>query len=133
DQRTAADAGTGHDQAVPDHVDALDPVTADRRVEEVLLRLERRGRQVVVLETRTGFEHADPVALLGQAQGRHRAAEAGADDQHVVVDGVRHHALPSFFMRRSLIWSTAAKVLFDMPGVGRNPQPRWVPTDWTSV
>ena len=36
---------------------------------------------------RAGLEHADPVALLGQPQRGDDAAEAGADDEDVVVEG----------------------------------------------
>ena len=66
DQRPAADARTGHDQAVLDRVDALDAVAADLGAEQELLDVERGLREVVVLETRTGLDDADAVALLGQ-------------------------------------------------------------------
>ena len=49
--------------------------------------------EVLVAVATTGLEDADLVALLGEAQRRHAAAEAGADDQPVVVEilgGIRH-------------------------------------------
>ena len=47
--------------------------------------------QLAVGESAPRLEHADAVALLGQAQGGHRAAEARAHHQHVVI---RSHAAP---------------------------------------
>ena len=106
DQRATADAGPGHDQRVADRLDPLDAVAADLGPEEVALEVEGGLREVLVLEARSGLEHADAVALLGQPERRDRAAEARADDEDVeVVVGhgrrrrpsrVRElHALPS--------------------------------------
>ncbi len=94
DQRAAADPGAGHDHAVLEGVDPLDAVAAGLGTEEVLLQVPGGGGQVRVLEAGAGLEHADPVALLGEPQRGHRAAEARADDQDVEVEVA--HARPSF-------------------------------------
>ena len=100
DQRPAADTRAGHDQAVLDHVDALDAVAPGLRHEEEPLGVEGGVGEVLVLEPGTGLEDADPVALLGEPQRGDGAAEAGPDDQDVVVRG-DHQARPSFFISRS--------------------------------
>jgi hypothetical protein len=49
---------------------------------------------VLVLPAPAGLHDADPVALLGSAEGGHAAAEPRADDRHVVVEP-RHRTPPS--------------------------------------
>jgi hypothetical protein len=119
DQRAAADAGTGHDQAVLERVDPLDAVAAELRAEQEPLGVERGLGQVLVLEPGAGLEYADPVALLGQPQRGHGPAEPGADDEDVVVElgagrarvvgrARRGHARPSFFISRKFAVITLA-------------------------
>ena len=129
DQRAAADPGTSQDHAVLDHVDALDAVHPQRRGEEELLRVERRGREAGVVEACTCFEDADAVALLGEPQRGDRSTEPGADDQDVVVG----HARPSFFSNRSCAVIILAYVSSDMPSMGAKRTNRWVATDCDSV
>ena len=109
DQGAAADARAGQDQAVLDHVDALDAVAPDIGCEQPAAQVPRGRREVVVLEPRARLEHADAVALLGQPQRGDRAAEPGADDQDVVVEPVAGgHGRPSFFISRRLAVITFA-------------------------
>jgi hypothetical protein len=89
DQRSPADARAAEDHGVGQQVDALDPVeTQPRRVEEAP-HAPRGLREVVVAEPSAGLEHPDPVALLGEPQGRDRPAEPGPHHHHVVVDARR--------------------------------------------
>ena len=87
DQGPAADARAGHDHRVADRVDALDAVAAQGRGPQVGLDVEGAGGEVGVLEAGTRLDDTDLVALLGQSQRGDRAAEAGSDDQDVVVEG----------------------------------------------
>jgi hypothetical protein len=44
--------------------------------------------EVIVGESAAGFNDADPVAFLGQAQGTDTSAEAGADDRNIESVGL---------------------------------------------
>ncbi len=143
DERAAADAGPRHDQRVTDGLDALDAVHPERRVEQEPLQVHRGLGVVVVVEPRPCLDHRDPVALLDQTQRADRAAEARADDDHVVVVGrgravpvgrVRgHHARPSFFITRRLTVITLAYVSSDIPRTGANRSSLCTATDCVSV
>ena len=60
-------------------------VAADLGTEQELPGIERRRREVVVVEARAGLQDADAVTLLGQPQRGDGSAEAGPDDQDVEV------------------------------------------------
>jgi hypothetical protein len=110
DQRAAADTRPRHDQHVAEHVEALDPVAADLRGEEVLAHVKGRRGEVVVLEAGTGLEDSDRVALLGEPQSGDAAAEPGPDDENVVVEGTgrRAHGRPSLLSSRIVAVITLA-------------------------
>ncbi len=84
-QRTAADPGTRQDHDIPQQVDALDAVEAEGGGPQIALEVPGVLRERLAGEAAAGFEDADAVALLGQPERGDRAAEAGADDEHVVV------------------------------------------------
>ena len=84
-EAAAADAAAGDDRDVLEGGQAEDALQAEARAPEVALQIGRRARELVVGEAPAALEHADRVALLGQAQRRHAAAEAGADHQPVEV------------------------------------------------
>ena len=86
-QGAAADAGAGEDHGVLEQVDALDAVEAELRGPEKVLEVPGGLREVLVLETASCLDDADGVALLCQAQGGDGSAEAGADDENVIVRG----------------------------------------------
>src|SRR4029079_18581052 len=96
---------------------------------------------------RTGLDDADPVALLGQPQRGHRAAEARADDEDVVVEPCPvvgrgapagrarrdHQARPIFFRSRRLAVITLPSRSSESPYDGAIRISRWVATDCVSV
>ena len=87
-EAAAADAAAGDDRDVLEGRQPEDPLHAQPRVPEVALQVRRRARELVVGEAPPALEHADRVALLGQAQRRDAAAEARADHQPVEVEAV---------------------------------------------
>ena len=80
----------------------------DNRIgaQQELLKVPRGLREVLVLEARAGLDHADAVALLGQAQCGDRATEPRPDNEYVEVEV--GHARPSFRMSFSLSTRTLA-------------------------
>jgi hypothetical protein len=84
-ERAATDARAGDHRHVAERREPEDPAHPEPRRVEVAAQVPRRARQVVVAEAPPALEHRDPVALLAQPQRGDAAAEAGADDQPVVV------------------------------------------------
>ena len=95
-ERAAADAGAADDRHVLEGREAEDAAQPEPRRPEVAPQVPGGAREVVVAEAAAALEHADRVALLAQAQRGDAAAEAGADDQPVVVVGHR----PGLYRRR---------------------------------
>jgi hypothetical protein len=95
DQRAAADARRRQHDDVLEQGDPLDAPAAERRRPEKVAQVPRRLRQGLRGESAAGFEHADPVALLGEPQGAHTAAEAAAHDHDVVIRHQPTFALPA--------------------------------------
>ena len=83
DQRAAADACAGQHDHVAQEGDALDSVAAEPRREEEAPQVPARAGEVLRREPPPLLEHGDRVALLGQPQRGHRAAEAAAHDDDV--------------------------------------------------
>src|SRR5581483_8278080 len=75
---------------------------AELRGPQVVLQVPRVLRQGVAGETAARFEHADPVSLLGQAQGGHRTAEPRTDHDDVVVVPVLVPGLDRLLLRHVL-------------------------------
>src|SRR5690606_17010063 len=111
-------------------LDPLDAVETGSRRVEVLLEVERGGREVRVLKAGTGLQDTDLVPLLAQPQGADGPSEAGSDDQDVEVGAGGHQARPSFFSSRRLVVMIAAYFSSDSPSGGVIGTSRWVPTDW---
>ncbi len=84
-ERSPADARAGEDHHVAHHVDALDPEQFELGRPYVAVESPGRLGQVGVLEAATRLDHRDAVPLLRQSQGRHAAAETGADDDDIRV------------------------------------------------
>ena len=61
------------------------PFKTQLRREDRPAQLREPLGEVVVLEAAPGLQNGDPITLLSQAQRRHAAAEAGSDNQVVVV------------------------------------------------
>ena len=89
-ERAAADARAGDDRDVAEQRQPEDAPQAELRRPEVALQVPRRARHVVVGDPPAGLDQAHAVALLGQPQRGHAAAEAGADDEPVVVEVLTH-------------------------------------------
>ena len=66
----------------------------------------RAACEVLVGKTPPGLHDADAVALLCQAQGRNAPAEAGADHDHVVLQGGVNEPVPDLALRGLTIRST---------------------------
>lgn len=94
DQRAAADAGAAHDEGVLEQGQPLDAETSESGRPEIFTQVPGILGEFVVGVATAGFQHADPVALLGEAQRRDAAAEPGTDHQHVVVVGLAAHNRP---------------------------------------
>ena len=84
---------------------AQDALQAEQRRPEEAAELPGRLGEVLVAVAAPAFEHGDAVALLGQAQRRDTATEAGSDHQPVEVEvafvhgaGLRFHL---FFFTKS--------------------------------
>jgi hypothetical protein len=82
----------GEDHDVPEPVDPLDAEAAERGHPEEPAQVPARRREVGVLEPPARFVDEHVVALLGEPQGSDGTAEAGTDDDDVVIgpDAVRH-------------------------------------------
>ncbi len=87
-QRATADPGARHDQHVLEQGQSQDAVATERGRIHVVAQPPGRLGELLVGEAAAGFEDADAIALLGQAQRGHAAPEPGADHEDVVV--VRH-------------------------------------------
>jgi hypothetical protein len=90
---SAADARSGQDQYVVEVLDPLDPVEVRRGEPQEPGQMPLALRNVRVVPSLAGLQHADPVALLRGTKRGNAAAEPGADDQHVVVEAL-HRDLP---------------------------------------
>ncbi len=84
-ERSTADARPGEHHDVAEQVDALEAEEAEGGGPEVVLDVPGVLGERLAGEAAARLQDADTVALLGQPEGRHRAAEARAHDQHVVV------------------------------------------------
>lgn len=97
-QGAAADSGARQHHDVAQQMDALDAVHAERRRPQIVLDVPGVLGQRVAGEAAARFQHSDAVALFGEPQGRDRPAEAGADDDDVVVVRVAHRRLGSLLL-----------------------------------
>ena len=61
------------------------PCAAELRCPQERAGVPGRAGVIGVLEPASRLQHAHPVALLGEPQSGHGAAEARADHEHVVV------------------------------------------------
>src|SRR5262249_2258799 len=105
-EAAAADAATRDDRDVLERGQAEDALHSQLRAPEVAPHIARVLRKLVVSEAPAALQHADRVALLRQPQRRDAAAEAGADNQPVVVlSPLRrgHRVPPSSGARGSLV------------------------------
>ncbi len=93
-QRPTTNAGAGQDHHVAQQMDALDAVHTQFGRPQEFAEVPRGLGHVLVGEAPAGFENADPVALLRQAQRGDAAAKTRTDDQDVVV---RFH-VPSMYL-----------------------------------
>jgi hypothetical protein len=84
-ERAAAHARAARHRDVLEDRQAEDALHPELRCPEVAPQVPRGTRQLVVGEPPAGLQHADPVALLGQAQRGHASAEARPNDDPVVV------------------------------------------------
>src|SRR5699024_4739677 len=114
---TAADAGAGEDHHVLQQVDPLHAEQPQLRGPQVLVQPPAGLRELLILETAAGLDHADAVALLRQPQRRDRPAEPRTDHEHVVIPN-RHVRTP--FLARA------------RPG-GRSPRPGAPPASVTRL
>ncbi len=89
-EAAAADARTVQDEDVLQDGDLLDAIAEQPRHPERLAHVPVRRREVLGAPALAHLEHRDAVALLAEPQGGDRAAEAGADDDEVVVERTRH-------------------------------------------
>ena len=93
DVRSAADACAAEDEHIVQVLDPLDPVQLRRGEPQEVRQIPLGLRDVLVFPAPAGLHDADPVALLRGAQRGDAAAEARADDHHVVVEA-RHERSP---------------------------------------
>ncbi len=89
-EAAAADAAAGDDRHVSEDRQPEDALHPQVRVPGVAPQVGGGPRELVVGEAPPALQHADAVALLGQAQRRDAAAEARADHQPVVVEAASH-------------------------------------------
>lgn len=92
-ERAAAHACAREHHDVAEEVDALDAVHAESRRPEVVLEVPGVLGERARGEAAARFQDAYAVALLCQAKGCDGSAEAGADDDDVVVVSVLRHVL----------------------------------------
>jgi hypothetical protein len=90
DQRAAADARSRQHEHVRQKRQPQDAEALGGRHPQRLAQVPVGAREVGRRPPPTALEDAHRVALLGQAQGRHRTTEARADDHEVVVEAVGH-------------------------------------------
>ena len=84
-EAAAPDAAAGQDRDVLENRHPEDPAQPEPRRPEVAAAVPGRVRELVVLEPAPALEHRDAVALLGEAERGHAAAEPGPDHDPVVV------------------------------------------------
>ena len=84
-QRATTDARARENQAVAQQVDALNAVATELRRPQEAFEIPAGLGEILVLVPTSGFENADPVTLLDEAQCGDAAAEPGSDDQYVVI------------------------------------------------
>src|SRR5256885_128601 len=97
DQASSANPAAGADQDVTQESQAQDAVAKQLRHPQGASEVPVGERKVRGRETLARLEDRDLVALLGEAESSHRAAEPRSDDQHVVLVDHLHgwHAPPT--------------------------------------
>ena len=95
DQAATAHATSAEDHDVFERCDPQNALQTQLRRKDHPAQLREPLGEVVVLETTPGLQNGYPITLLGQAQRRYAAAEAGSDNQVVVVVCLAHHRLRS--------------------------------------
>src|SRR5256885_255311 len=97
DQASSANPAAGADQDVTQESQSQDAVAKQLRHPQGASEVPVRERKVRGRETLARLEDRDLVALLGEAESSHRAAEPGSDHQHVVLVDDLHgwHAPPT--------------------------------------
>ncbi len=98
----AADARACQDHDIPEQMDALDAEHAELRRPQVVLQVPGVLGQGLAGEAAAGLQDADPVALLGEAEGGDRASEPRTHDDDVVVVPVLVPGLDGLLLRHVL-------------------------------
>src|SRR5262249_47069546 len=81
----ASDAGSRDDEHVLEERHPEDASHPEARHPHVPAKVPRGPRKIAVAKALPTLEYPDPVALLGEPERRHAAAETRSDDQPVVV------------------------------------------------
>src|SRR5581483_1382856 len=84
-EASAADAGPGDDEDVLEDRHAEDPPEPDAGHPVVAAEVPGRLREVLVPIAAAALQYRHAIALLGEAEGGHRPAEAGPHHEPVVV------------------------------------------------
>ena len=84
-QRSSADARACQDHDVAQKMDPLDAVHAEFRHPQELAQVPRGLGEVLVGETPSGLQDADPVALFGEPQRADASPEPRTNNQNVIV------------------------------------------------